>query len=239
MRAFLPALAFTLIAVGATPAGAQDAVHGSVLTGTRLEITAESEVAAAPDLAIISAGVVTDAPSAAEALKLNAERMNAVMAAVKSAGIADRDVQTSNLSINPQYDYQERKAPTVSGYQATNTVTVRLNDLTAVGKVVDALVSAGANQLNGPNFDIKNPDVLMDRARADALAKARARADIYAKAANMSIKRIVSINEQAHHSAPPMPMRMMAMEKADAAGTSVATGTMSLNMSLNVVFELQ
>lgn len=207
-----------------------------MLDGTVLSVTAEAEVSRKPDMATITAGVVTDAPTADAALADNARRMSGVMAALKRAGVAERDIQTSQLSVNPQVAYQDGRAPRVTGYQAVNNVTVKLRDMGAVGKTVDALVAQGGNQLNGIGFGLADPDSALDAARADALKKARARADVYASAAGMRVKRIVSISESGDMPAPPMPM--MAMARA-APETPVSPGEISLTARVTVVFELQ
>ena len=146
----------TLLALGAlaasaaTPVAAQTAP--SVPAETLLSLTATGESTRVPDIAVISAGVVTQAAEARAALTANNSQMTRVVAALKKAGIAERDIQTSNINLNPQYSYEERKAPQLIGYQANNTVTVKLRKLAGAGDVIDALVSEGANQVNGPSI---------------------------------------------------------------------------------------
>lgn len=206
---------------------------------TTLSISADSKVERAPDVADMSAGVVTQAKTAAEAMRGNAEQMTAVIAALKRAGVADRDVQSSSLSLQPQYRYQDGQAPVLTGYQASNQVSVRVRKLADMGRVIDTLVAAGANQVNGPNFRVDKPDAALDEARAAAVAKARARAELYAKAAGMHVARILSIAETGGGEPPihPVPMYARAMSKV-AADTPVAPGEVELNAGVNVVFEL-
>jgi hypothetical protein len=134
-----------------TPAAAQ---QGSTITqtiaGTRLDVSATGEVTRVPDVAIISAGVVTRSTTATGAIQDAAERMSRVLAALKRAGVEDRDVQTSNISLNPEYRYPENQAPVLVGYTATNQLTIRFRDIRNSGKILDALVAQGANQINGP-----------------------------------------------------------------------------------------
>ncbi len=238
MRRLLLALA--AFAVIATPALAQEAPpppHAP--KPTTLEVMATADVNAAPDVATISSGVVTNAATAAAALAQNAEAMNKVFAALKALGIPAQDIQTHGLSISPQYAYKENEAPTVSGYQASNNVNIRLTKLETVGSVIDALVKEGANQINGPTFGIDKQDPLLDAARTEAITKARARATLMATAAGLKLGRIVSITENATGGfQPPMPMMRMSAMAAEAAPTTVAAGQLNLTASVTVVFEL-
>ena len=205
--------------------------------GTLLSVSSRAEARKAPDIATVSAGVVTQAADGNAALRQNAEQMNRVLAAIKAAGVADKDVQTSGISLNPQYRYEENQPPRITGYQASNTVNVKLREVAKMGKVLDALVASGANQVNGPSFGIDDPEPLYDRARLDALKAARARAETYAGALGVRVRRIVSISEGG--AAMPSPMPRMAMMKAEAYdSTPVAAGESSVSVNLDVVFEL-
>ena len=202
-----------------------------------LTLSAESEVQTAPDQAVIGAGVVTTATEAGAALADNSARMNRVMAALRQAGVESRDIQTSGLSVRPQYRYQQNEAPVLTGFEAVNRVEVRLRDGARVGAVVDALVAAGGNQIDGPSFTVADPEPLLDRARADAVRKALKRATLYAEAAGLRVERVLSIEEGGgQRPVPPMP-RMMAMAQADSA--PVAAGEVGLVASVTVTFALQ
>ena len=208
------------------------------LQGTRLDIVATGEVSATPDIASIGAGVVTQAPTAAAAMAENAQRMSATVAALKKAGVADRDIQTSSIGLQPQYKYAENQPPVITGYQASNQLTIRFRDVKRAGAILDALVAAGANQINGPNLSVDHPEALLDQARIKAIAEAKARAELYAKAAGLGVKRIVSISEGSFEPTPrPVPMMAMRMEKA--ADTSIEPGEQRLAISVSVTFELQ
>ena len=171
-KLLLTALAMASAAVPAT-AGAQATIVAQPLAGTRLDVSATGEVSRVPDLAIISAGVVTRASTATAAISQNAARMERVIAALKRAGIAERDIQTSSINLNPDYVYAERQPPKLTGYQATNTVSVRFRDIRNSGKVLDALVAEGANQISGPSLTIDKPETALDEARAKAIAAGR------------------------------------------------------------------
>jgi len=209
-----------------------------VIQGTRLDISAEGEVTRAPDVATISAGVVTQAATAGEAMSANAQRMAATVNALKRAGVADRDIQTSSLSLNPQYRYGENVPPVITGYQASNQVTVRFREIARAGRILDTLVAQGANQINGPSFSVDQPDAALDEARTRAVAKARARAELYARAAGLRVKRILSISEGGGY-APPPPMPVMAMARREAADTPIEAGEQKLSVSVSVSFELE
>src|SRR5689334_11677853 len=145
-----------LLAAAAIPAAA-DAQQASItqtIAGTRLDINATGEVTRVPDVATVSAGVVSRSTNASAALQETADRMQRVVAALKRAGIESRDIQTSNVSLNPEYRYPENQAPQLVGYTASNSVSVRFRDIRASGKIIDALVSQGANQINGPSLSV-------------------------------------------------------------------------------------
>lgn len=205
--------------------------------GTLLSVSARAEASRVPDVASLSTGVVTQAADANAALKANSAQMAKVVAAIRAAGIAERDIQTSGISVHPQYRYGDNQPPVITGYQASNTVGVKLRDVARIGKVLDALVANGANQINGPSFGIDKPEPLYDRARIEALKLAQARAETYAKALGLRVRRIVSIGEGGAGMPVPMP-RMGAMKAEAFDSTPVAPGESSVSVSLDVVFEL-
>lgn len=229
--AFLPPAVASAQALPPTPA--------PTISGARLDIVADGEVTRTPDIAMIAAGVITQARSAADAMSRNAERMAATVAALKRAGVADRDIQTSSINLSPQYRYGQNVPPVITGYQASNQVSVRFRDIKRAGAILDALVAVGANQISGPSFGIDRPDAALDEARAAAMAKARARAELYARAAGLSVKRILAISESGS-APPPYPMPMaQAMRVEKAADTPIEAGEQKLTVTVSVSFELQ
>ncbi|WP_308517837.1 SIMPL domain-containing protein [Sphingomonas flavescens] len=233
--AFLAAL---MIGAAAIPvsASAQQAMINQSITGTRLDISATGEVSRVPDMATISAGVVTKAPTASAALQDNAGRMQRVVAALKRAGIADRDIQTSNVSLNPEYRYPDNQSPQLTGYSASNNVSVRFRDIRTSGQILDALVGQGANQISGPNLTIDKPEGALDEARTRAIAVGRERAQAYARSLGMRVVRLVAVSESGGNSiVQPMPM----YARADMAKTSIEPGEQKLQVTLNMTFELQ
>lgn len=163
-------LAVALLGAGATGAAAQQptpAVEPMVpASGAVLDVVAEGRTTRTPDLATIRAGVVTQAPSAAAALRANADRMARVLAALRRTGVAARDTATAQVSLQPQYRYGDNQPPVVTGYQATNSVSVRFRDVGKAGGILDALVAEGANQIDGPDLSLSEPDAALDEARA-------------------------------------------------------------------------
>ncbi|HKY81097.1 MAG TPA: SIMPL domain-containing protein, partial [Sphingobium sp.] len=210
------------IMLAALMAGATSAVQAQlpaaspVLTAeeTLLVVSGEGQSRGVPDVALFSAGVVTQGKTGSEALAANATRMDEVVKALERAGIADRDIQTSALSLQPQYSNPEQEAqlrarmtrepyvapsqpqpPRIIGYEARNTVQVRARKLDGMGQIIDALVSAGANQVDGPSFTLDDPKAALDEARSEAVRDARSRAELYARAAGLKVGRILSISE--------------------------------------------
>lgn len=239
MRMFAAlALAATAIPVGSI-AEAQS-VPVQVLNGTRLDVSATGEVTRVPDIAIISAGVQTLQPTATAAIEENAARMERVRTALKRAGIEDRDIQTSSINLNPEYQYDQNRPPKLTGYRATNTVNVKFRDLKRTGAILDALVAEGANQINGPNLTIDKPESALDEARIKAIANGRARADLYARALGMRVARLISVSEGGGYNVPPpMPMVAQMAERSMAADTKIDPGTQQLQVNVSMSFELQ
>jgi uncharacterized protein YggE len=238
LRPLLLATALTLSAIAMTASAQSHVAAYAPIDGTMLSVSAQAEARRVPDVATISAGVVTQAADANAAMRANATQMDKVMAAIHAAGIAERDIQTSGVNLNPQYKYVDNQAPAITGYQASNTVNLKVRDIAKLGEVLDALVASGANQVNGPSFEIDQPEVAYDEARRGALEKAQARAAMYAKTLGLRVRRIVSISEGGGFQ-PPMPMPMMAMARGKAeADTAVSPGETTLTANLDVVFEL-
>ncbi|MGP7796643.1 SIMPL domain-containing protein [Sphingomonas sp. CLY1604] len=237
---------WTVLALVAMPAAASAQVAPTAVEplipaqGTVLDISAEGRTTRVPDLATIRAGVVSQAATAAAALADNAQRMARVTAALKRAGIAERDIATASVGLSPQYRYTDGQPPAITGYQATNTVSVRFRDVARAGTVLDTLVAQGANQIDGPNLSIDTPDAALDEARTDAVKRARARADLYAAAAGMKVVRLISIAEAGQDAGGPgqPPIFLARAMKADAP-TAIAPGEKDVTVTLSVRFLLQ
>lgn len=224
-----------------------------------LSLSAQGESRRVPDVAMFSAGVVTQAPTASAALRENSTQMDRVIAALKRAGIADRDIQTSSINLSPQYSDPVREAAMrarevgqpyvppndqarrIIGYEARNTVQVRVRNLANMGAVIDTLVSVGANEVNGPNFTLDEEEAAQNEARVEAVTKARQRAELYARAAGMRVARILSISEGGGYH----PVRQIMVTGARAAGAPpppppppVEPGELSIGVNVSMQFEL-
>ncbi len=233
MISFRPMMAAAMLAVPAA-AYAQPAVNG-----TRLDIVASGEVTRVPDMAVVSAGVQTMQPTATAAIEQNAAQMERVRAALKRAGIADKDIQTSSISLNPDYRYVENQPPQLTGYRASNNVSVKFRDLKRTGSILDALVREGANQINGPSLTIDKPESAYDEARTKAIANGRARADLYARALGMRIVRLLAVSESGANIPSPMPVAFARDAAMASAKTEIDPGTQELQVSVSMSFELQ
>jgi len=195
-------------------------------------VTGEATVAVAPDAAMIRIGVSSQDKTAREASDANAKQMTAVLAAIKNNGIADRDVQTSRLSLQPQYDPNKSGTARLTGFQATNQVTVRIRDIGKLAAVLDSAIAAGANEMSGIEFVVSEQSKLLDRARDDAIADAHRKAELYAKAAGAKLGHVVAISEEGL-APPPRPMQALR-----AGAMPIAPGEQTLRATVTVSYEL-
>ena len=240
MKSLLTALAVSAAAVPAAAAAQTTPVAVQPIAGTRVDISATGEVSRVPDVAIISAGVVTRSQTATAALQENAQRMDRVLAALRRAGIDEKDIQTSSINLNPEYRYAENQPPQLVGYTASNNVSIRFRDIRATGRILDALVAEGANQINGPSLTIDEPEQALDEARTKALANGRARAELYARSLGMRVVRLLSVSESGSYPVPPpMPYAAAQARAVGAADTSIVPGEQELQVTLNMSFELR
>ena len=233
-------------AIAATAQAQSQPIGGAPLTiqavteRPSLNLSAYGEVKTAPDMATITFGVQTEAPTAQAAMQQNAEQMTRVMAALRRAGINERDVQTSGLNLQAQYDYQENQPPRLRGYQAVNRVTATINDLDRVGTTADAVVAAGVNQIDGIGFGLKDPTAAENEARQLAVRALQAKAALYAQALNQPLGSIRSLTEGGGYSPqPPRPPVMYARAAmAEMASTPVAAGELTVRIDVTGVYDL-
>lgn len=224
------ALAVTAVTLLATPALAQ------TMTPAAISVTGEASVSVPPDQAQIDGGVTTDARTAREASDANNAAMGKVLLALKGAGIDEKDYQTARLSLQPQYSPNRSGASPVVGYRASNRVTVKVRDVTKVANMIDVLVGAGANDIGGINFMVSQASTLLDEARAKAIADARRKAGIYAKAAGVTLGEPLSISEEG--AAPPV-FRSKMVAGGMAATAPVAQGEETLSISVSVSWAIK
>ncbi|MBN8990719.1 MAG: SIMPL domain-containing protein [Rhizobiales bacterium] len=225
----LAAIAAMLLAA---PALAQTALPPAI------SVTGEANVSVAPDLAQIDGGVSTDAKTAREASDANNAAMGKVLLALKGAGIAETDYQTSRLSLQPQYATPSKtnERPAVVGYRASNRVTIKVRDVTKVANTIDVLIGAGANDIGGINFMVSQASKLLDEAREQAIADARRKAQIYAKAAGVTLGEPIAIAEEG---GAPVPMFRGKVAGGMAASAPVAQGEETLSVTVGVSWAIK
>jgi uncharacterized protein len=204
------------------------------LTQRTISVTGTGSVEAAPDMATLMIGVTTQAETAAEALAANTEATNAVIARLTASGVAARDMQTSNLSINPNWTGYDSSTPTIAGYVASNMLTVRVRALDTTGTVLDAAVTDGANTLNGLTFGLADPEPAYNEARKEAVADARAKAELLATAAGVKLGPVLSIADQGAMT-DPAPMYR---EAVSAAPVPVVGGELGLIANVSVTYAI-
>lgn len=236
------ALAFA-IALTAAPAFAQDAPPPPPSQRPAVFVlSGEGKASAAPDLAIINSGVVSEGATAREALDANTTAMATLVNAIKAAGIEDRDIATSGFSVQPRYIYSQRndgtqEPPRISGYEVRNTVTVKVRDLTKLGGILDKAVTEGSNQIDSLSFDIADKKKIYEEARKAALADARAKAELYAEAAGVKLGRLRELSEQAGAGFPP-PRPMMRMEMKAQADVPIERGEQDIAVNITTTWEI-
>ncbi|NEH59867.1 DUF541 domain-containing protein [Rhizobium leguminosarum] len=209
-----------------------------------ISVTGDGESSVAPDMAIVNLAVVKQAKTAREALDENNKAMNDVLAALKSGGIAERDLQTSGFSIQPQYNYPQpvdgqQQQPQLIGYQTINSVTVRLRDLAKLGAVIDQSVTLGINQGGEIQFTNDKPDAAIEEARKAAVADAVKRAKTLSEAAGVKLGRILEINENVPRAMPQPVYRATMMKEASDAAVPVQGGENNYNVSVTVTFAIE
>ena len=204
-----------------------------------ISLSGHGEVRATPDIAYVTSGVVTQGATAAEALAANTKAMTDLFAALKDSGIEDRDVQTSNFSVQPRYNFSNNQAPKMVGYDVSNNVTVTLRKVDTLGALLDRMVQSGSNQISGISFDVSKPDDAMDEARKLATEDATRKAKVYAKAMSIELGHVMQVSEGSA-AQPPMPMVRSTMMKVDAAPpVPMAAGEQTLAVDVNVIWEIK
>jgi len=205
-----------------------------------MALSGHGEVRMAPDMAVVMIGVLSQGDTAADALKANTAAMQAILDSLKSAGIAEKDIQTSNFTVQPRYDYNNNnQPPRLVGYDVSNNVTVAVRKLNDLGAVLDTAVSAGSNQINGVLFRVDKPDAAMDEARKLAVADATRKAKVYAGASAVGLGDILSIAESSGIQ-PPIPLDTQMMARAEkSADVPIAQGEQVISVDVNVVWEIK
>lgn len=205
----------------------------------RLDLSATGSVSVVPDQAHISSGVVTRGDTAADALRANSQAMTRVFAELRRAGVAERDMQTRQLTVSPVYSQPGRdmnQSPQITGYEARNTVTALIRDLDRTGQVIDAMVTAGANQLEGVRFGYSGEDAARNQARRAAVTQLHALRDLYADAGGFRIVGLLNFSESGGFR--PEPMMYAVRMQSDSASTPVAAGELMIEVTINAAWEI-
>ncbi|MDA0241743.1 MAG: SIMPL domain-containing protein, partial [Proteobacteria bacterium] len=208
-------------------------------TPRTLTVQGMGSVSAPPDFAVVRSGVVTNAETPSEAITANSVEVSKMMATLRQFGIEDKDLQTSNFQLNPQYDRRgdNRRTPLLVGYQVTNQVTVRLRDIGKLGGLLDQLVRSGANQLGGISFSVANPEALLNGARKRAVADAKAQAKLFATELGVEVGKVLRISEPSI--SQPGPVRFRALESSASRDVPIAPGESTISARIAVVFEIE
>ncbi len=213
-------------------ASAQDKRYERTVT-----VAATGTVSAEPDIAHISTGVLSEAATARDALQTNSAAMKKVIDGLKSAGIDPKDIQTSNLSIDPRYDQpKDGRAPRITGYRVSNQVRITARDISRLGELMDKVVELGANQAGGISFDVSNADSLKDEARRQAVANALRRAKLFAEASGAAVGEVLTIEEGA---SAPQPRPYMGRAAMSAEAAPIERGSLNLDVRVQVTWALK
>lgn len=231
--ATLAALGMTTVTATITPAQAQETAS---IWRPNVTATGTGEISVTPDIARITVGVQVNNKDSAVAGRENAAKTDAIIKAIKALGVADKDIQTANYSINPQFDYTNPQAPKLNYYQVTNSVRITIRKVADAGKALDAALQAGANVANGIEFDVSDPQKAQDEALAQAVADATHKARVAAKAAGISRLSIAQITI-ADAPQPPRPI-FMAMKSRNDPSTPIEAGEQKITATVSVLFQV-
>jgi uncharacterized protein YggE len=202
-------------------------------------VTGSGEASARPDMATVQVGVVTEGASASEALKKNSEAMAGLMQSLTGQGIAEKDIQTTNVSVNPRYsNLRSGESMHIVGYEASNNVQAKIRQLSKLGEILDDVVEKGANRMHGVAFSVAEPNPILDQARQKAIQDAHRKADLYATAAGVKLGRVLLIEEQSHH-LPRMEPMMMGRATMAVPAVPVASGEQEFRVSISVTYALE
>lgn len=234
MRIAIPVAAALAAGLAGSPASAEGWENARTIV-----VTGAGEATKAPDMAFLTLGVEADGATASDALRKNSAQLEAAIKTLRDAGVDKDDIQTSNLSVGARYDYsREGQAPRLIGYQATNTVSVKLRNLKKAGEIIDKAVASGSNRLDSISFGFADPKPLLDEARKDAVADARDRAGLYADAAGVKLGAVLQISDSFTHAPGPIPV-MARADFAKAESVPIAAGEQTIGASVTIVYAIQ
>lgn len=207
-----------------------------------IELSVYEQIEVEPDTATVSTGVQTTAPTAVEALRRNSAETERLIALIRALGVAERDIQTARINLNPQYDYRSGQTPRFTGYEASNQLTVKLRQIDKVGEVLDAMVGAGATNINGPFFSISDDTEAKAVARRNALERGREQAEEYARLSGYTGVRLLQVSEAIRGMSGPVPQREVMMDAvvrtAAPPPPPVAPGVVATGVGIALTFEM-
>lgn len=226
------------LSLTACNSGGPTYITSNAQAAPHISVSATGHVSQAPDRARVSAGVISQGKTADAAMTANAALMSATFEQLRAAGIEDKDIQTSQLSLQPRYVYQDRRSPKIDGYDVRNTVTASTDDLEQVGPMLDALVKAGVNNINNIAFSVSEPDIALADARSQAIKAAKAKAQAMAEAAGVSLGALTAVSENQVGGFRPQPVTY-ARAALESSATPIAAGEQKLSVTVNLTYEIK
>jgi len=233
------AMVFIALTESAIPAQAQEQADRRL--ANTITVTGIGETESAPDIAFVTVGVVTTGARAQDAAQANAAATTKVMTALKQLGIAEKDLQTSGYSVNPQYEQNpqpRREGPRIIGYNVSNNVRATIRNLANIGKAIDASLEAGANNVHGVSFGLDAREKAESEALTNAVTEARRKADILARAAGVRITGVVQVHEGAVYRPQPMMMETAMFRRGAAAETPISPGELTISANVTVIYSI-
>ena len=225
------------LAITACNSGGPTYITADKAPVAHIQVSATGKVNMAPDMATVSAGVVTQGKTAREAMFGNATKMTRAFEELEAAGIEKKHITTSQLSLQPKYNYQNRQSPKIDSYEARNTVSAKTYDLDNVGAMLDALVKAGVNNINSVQFSIKDSKSARDKAREDAIREAREKAESMASAAGVKLGKLKSLSEGGGNF-NPRPTVFNGVSESRQASTPISAGEQQINVTVNMTYDI-
>jgi len=229
--------AAAVLALSACNSGGPTYITAGEAPMAKIQVSATGTASMAPDMATVSAGVVTQGKTAREAMFGNATKMTSVFEELEAAGIEKKFITTSQLSLRPKYNRQNRQSPKIDGYEARNTVSAKTHDLDTVGAMLDALVKAGVNNINGVQFSIKDSKTARNKAREDAIREAREKAESMAAAAGVKLGKLKSLSESGGNY-NPRPVAYALESRSAGASTPVSAGEQAISVTVNMSYDI-
>lgn len=217
----------------------------SVYPSRVISVSAEGKIVVAPDVATLSFSVVSEGADPEKLQNDNNEKINKALEFVKSEGVDAKDIKTSGYNLSPRYEYDEKtRRSFISGYTITQSIVLKIRDLTKAGRIIGGLPNRGINQINSLSFDIDDPDKFLNEAREEAFAKARAKAEAMAKQNRVRIRRVVSFNEFGGGYPGPIPLYAEAFGKggdfgAPVVAPSIEPGSQEVTVQVSVTYEIR